>query len=88
MQVTEEDKHRTALYAQRVERTRLETAGARPWRSSSPRCNSRSASHRCLPDQLPRVAQLTQRTNQMNFTTVRRTEADLQALLRSGTPSA
>jgi FkbH-like protein len=28
-------------------------------------------------DQLPRVAQLTQRTNQFNFTTVRRTENDL-----------
>jgi FkbH-like protein len=32
-------------------------------------------------DQLPRVAQLTQRTNQFNFTTVRRTEAEIRALL-------
>ena len=56
----------------------------RPWESSSPRSSSRPASRRLLPEQLARVAQLTQRTNQMNFTTVRRTEADIQALLRSG----
>lgn len=34
-----------------------------------------------LPDQLPRVAQLTQRTNQFNTTTIRRTESELQAML-------
>jgi FkbH-like protein len=33
------------------------------------------------PEQLTRVAQLTQRTNQFNFTTRRRTESDLQKLL-------
>jgi FkbH-like protein len=32
---------------------------------------------------LARAAQLTQRTNQFNFTTIRRTEADLQALMAS-----
>ncbi len=36
------------------------------------------------PKELARVAQLTQRTNQMNFTTVRRSESDIQALLGSG----
>lgn len=36
---------------------------------------------------LPRVAQLTQRTNQFNTTTIRRSEADLQALLSSGSHS-
>ena len=36
------------------------------------------------PKDLARVAQLTQRTNQMNFTTVRRSESDIQALLESG----
>ena len=34
--------------------------------------------------QLPRVAQLTQRTNQFNFTTVRRTEAEIQQILTAG----
>ena len=32
------------------------------------------------PSQVARVAQLTQRTNQMNATLVRRTEAEIQAL--------
>ena len=36
------------------------------------------------PAQLARVAQLTQRTNQMNASCVRRTEAEIQALLASG----
>ena len=34
--------------------------------------------------QASRVAQLTQRTNQFNFTTVRRTEAEIQRLPESG----
>jgi len=34
-------------------------------------------------DQLARVAQLTQRTNQFNFSTIRRTEAEIRALLGS-----
>ena len=34
--------------------------------------------------QLPRVAQLTQRTNQFNFTTVRRTDGEIQRLSESG----
>lgn len=33
---------------------------------------------------IPRVAQLTQRTNQFNFTAIRRSEADLQRLLNDG----
>src|SRR5204862_3748069 len=34
--------------------------------------------------EVPRVAQLTERTNQMNFTAVRRSESDIQALVDSG----
>jgi len=37
-----------------------------------------------VPETLPRAAQLTQRTNQFNFTTIRRSEADLQILLTDG----
>ncbi|MDR1741349.1 MAG: HAD-IIIC family phosphatase [Synergistaceae bacterium] len=33
------------------------------------------------PEQIPRAAQLTQKTNQFNLTTIRRTEADFRALL-------
>ncbi len=35
-------------------------------------------------EKLARVAQLTNRTNQFNFTTIRRTEAEVQATLRDG----
>lgn len=35
-------------------------------------------------EEVPRAAQLTQRTNQFNFTTIRRTEAALQSLLAEG----
>src|SRR5207302_9368045 len=37
-----------------------------------------------MPEHIPRVAQLTQRTNQMNLTTIRRSESQIQALLQSG----
>jgi amino acid adenylation domain-containing protein/FkbH-like protein/non-ribosomal peptide synthase protein (TIGR01720 family) len=36
------------------------------------------------PEHLPRVAQLTQRTNQFNNTTIRRTEAEVKRMLSSG----
>lgn len=35
---------------------------------------------RCRADRIPRVAQLTQRTNQFNFSAIRRTEAEIQRL--------
>lgn len=37
------------------------------------------------PDMLSRVAQLTQRTNQFNTTTIRRTEAEVRSALENGT---
>ena len=36
------------------------------------------------PEQVDRVAQLTQRTNQFNFTTVRRNDGEIQRLADSG----
>ncbi len=83
MRVTEEDKQRTALYTQRIERARLEkqTKTLAEFIASL-QLQVRIAE--MTPSQLPRVAQLTQRTNQMNFTSIRRTEADTQTLLHSG----
>jgi FkbH-like protein len=40
------------------------------------------------PEHLARVAQLTQRTNQFNFTTIRRTEAEIRGLLDSHQPDS
>jgi FkbH-like protein len=83
IKVTEEDKQRTALYAQRIERTRLEKQ-AKSLEEFIASLQLEVRISPMSPEQLPRVAQLTQRTSQMNFTSIRRTETDIQALLRSG----
>jgi FkbH-like protein len=77
--VTQEDRDRARMYQQNAERVRAERssgnleeflAGLKLEVSISP----------MRPDQVARVAQLTQRTNQMNATLVRRSEAGIQAL--------
>jgi FkbH-like protein len=81
--LTTEDRERTAMYQQEVERGRflkqaltieeflagleLEIKISEPARS-----------------QLARVAQLTQRTNQFNFTTIRRTDGEVERLAELG----
>jgi FkbH-like protein len=77
--VTTEDRQRAAMYAQQAERVRLER--------SAPSLEDFLASLRLVvtigkpgPDQWSRVAQLTQRTNQMNLTCVRRTETEVERL--------
>jgi FkbH-like protein len=76
IQITDEDKRRTRHYSQRIERAQLEEF------TESLRLEIRISP--LAPGQLPRVAQLTQRTNQMNFTAVRRTQAEVQVLLGRG----
>lgn len=77
--VTEEDRNRSAYYTQAQEFGRevkrasnLDEfiAGLKLQVTFSP----------LSADRLSRAAQLTQRTNQFNFTTIRRTEADIRAL--------
>jgi FkbH-like protein len=83
LRVTEEDRARPAMYAQRVERQRAEKQAV----SLEDFLRSLQLEVRIAPmspKDLARVAQLTQRTNQMNCTTVRRSESDIQALLESG----
>jgi acyl carrier protein len=77
--VTGEDRRRGEVYAQRAERARA----AR----TSPSLEDFLASLQLevtiapmQPAQLDRVAQLTQRTNQMNATCIRRTAAEIQCL--------
>ena len=77
--VTDEDRRRGEMYAQRAERARA----AR----SSPSLEDFLASLQLevsiapmQPAQVDRVAQLTQRTNQMNATCIRRTAAEIQRL--------
>jgi FkbH-like protein len=83
LRVTEEDRHRSEMYAQQVERVRAEKQAA----SLEEFLESLELDVRIAPmaaDELPRVAQLTERTNQMNFTAVRRSEGEIQALVDSG----
>jgi FkbH-like protein len=81
--VTEEDRKRPELYAQQTERAKAERASA----SLEEFLASLQLEVHIAPmepAQLARVAQLTQRTNQMNASCVRRSEAEIQALLASG----
>lgn len=83
LNVTAEDQERTRYYQERQERDRFHEqapnladflAGLKLEVGISPMTDS----------QLSRVSQLTKRTNQFNFTTIRRTEAEIQQLWESG----
>ena len=83
LRVTEEDRARTAMYAESLERQRAEKQAV----SLEDFLRNLQLEVRIAPmspKDLARVAQLTERTNQMNFTTVRRSASDIQALLESG----
>lgn len=82
-ELTEEDRRRTALYRENQQRDQF--------RQQAPTLESFLAGLRLdiqisrpSAEQVSRVAQLTQRTNQFNFTSVRRTEAEISQLLESG----
>jgi FkbH-like protein len=82
LKVTEEDRERTALYQQNAEREQF--------RQAAPTLADFLAGleltieiSELTPDHVERVAQLTQRTNQFNVTTIRRTEAEIQRLCQS-----
>jgi FkbH-like protein len=77
--VTEEDKRRTDLYKEDNARKQLEQNASNIVDFVS---SLKVVVDIGPPDESewPRLAQLTQRTNQFNFTTVRRTEAELRAM--------
>jgi FkbH-like protein len=81
--VTEEDRKRPELYAQQAERAKAERAAA-SLEEFLASLQLEVGIAPMEPAQLARVAQLTQRTNQMNASCIRRTEAEIQALLASG----
>lgn len=75
--VTAEDRRRAELYVQRADRARAQrAAGSLEEFLASLQLMVEIAPMR--PEQLPRAAQLTQRTSQMNASGIRRTEAELQ----------
>lgn len=81
--VTEEDRQRNASYAQTLEFGR-EVKRARNLEEFVAGLNLQVRIEPVSASVLPRAAQLTQRTNQFNCTTIRRTEQELQALMRDG----
>jgi FkbH-like protein len=79
--VTEEDRRRNAYYTQAQEFGR-ELKKAESFESFL--ASLQLEVHLRPPEaaEMPRVSQLTQRTNQFNFTTIRRTETEIQRLLQ------
>lgn len=81
--VTSEDKRRTSLYRENAARQQLEEAAtdiADFVASLGLLIDISDPTN----DEWPRVAQLTQRTNQFNFTTLRRAEPEMRALQADG----
>lgn len=81
--VTEEDRNRSRYYAQAAEFGNA-VRKARTLADFAASLHLQVQVQRMTNATLPRVVQLTQRTNQFNTTTVRRTEADLRNLVLSG----
>ena len=81
--VTEEDRLRPELYAQRAERAKAQKSAANLEEFLASLQLEISIAP-MEPGQLERVAQLTRRTNQMNASCIRRTEAEIQSLVASG----
>ena len=79
IQVTKEDKKRTELYQQSAQRQRLHQESL-TFTDFLARLGLEIEIAQMKPKDLPRVAQLTQRTNQFNFTTIRRSEGEIQQL--------
>lgn len=85
LKVTAEDQKRTQMYQQNLERERLrqETNSLDSFLAS---LNLEIEVAPLTTKHVARVAQLTQRTNQFNTTTKRRTEGDVQAFLQPDAP--
>jgi FkbH-like protein len=77
--VTEEDRKRAASYAQSKEFGQA-FHGAHSLQEFMASLELQVRIRAADESNLPRVAQLTQRTNQFNFTTVRRTESEIRGL--------
>ena len=84
LKITEEDKHRAQRYIEnnRREEFKSSTTSLRDFLENLDLQIGITAPD---PSNLPRLAQLTQRTNQFNATTIRRTESELSTLLESDT---
>lgn len=83
LDVTTEDKKRTALYQQNIKRKEFQKSAT----TLRDFIDGLELEIKLLPPEkeyLPRIAQLTQRTNQFNFTTIRRKQPEIEDLLKEG----
>jgi FkbH-like protein len=82
LHVTDEDRKRAQLYQSESQRKTVRGAfgNLEEYLQS---LQTVASIHRATPAELPRVAQLTQKTNQFNLTTRRYSEGDLQAFVHS-----
>ena len=81
--VTDQDRHRAAAYQQNARREEARRA-AGGLEGFLAKLQLQVTIAPPTPAQVPRVAQLTERTNQFNLSTIRRTEAELHELLNGG----
>jgi FkbH-like protein len=83
LNVTEEDRQRTQMYRQNAERDRFEqqASGIGDFLAGLQLNIDIAAPNE---QEWPRIAQLTQRTNQFNFSTIRRTESEIRRLGQDG----
>ncbi|MFD0746348.1 SDR family NAD(P)-dependent oxidoreductase [Phytohabitans flavus] len=81
--VTDEDRRRTEYYRAARERTELR-GSARTFADYIEGLAVQVELSESTSDDLPRLAQMTQRTNQMNTTTIRRQVADITAAVGAG----
>jgi len=84
LKITDEDRTRTISYQQSKKREHFRQRSL-TFKDFLAGLELEVRISEAMPHHLARVAQLTQRTNQFNFTTVRRSEADVQNLLHSRT---
>lgn len=82
LNLTEMDRQRTIFYQQDMQREHLQQT-APTLQDFLHSLNLKITIQPCQPSQLARAAQLTQRTNQFNFTTIRRSELELQQLCQT-----
>ncbi|GAX34041.1 non-ribosomal peptide synthetase [Nodularia sp. NIES-3585] len=83
LQTTAEDQQRTNLYQQNIQRQHLQQDSL-SFTDFLAQLDLEIEISPMHTEQLARVAQLTQRTNQFNLTTIRRSEAEIQQLCDSG----
>jgi FkbH-like protein len=83
LKVTEEDRQRSELYRQNVQREVFQGT-AMSFQGFLEGLGLEIEISPMRPEHLARVAQLTQRTNQFNCTTIRRTEAEIKNLCDFG----